>query len=52
MRKDERSLKLLLRIVGVTTLFALPAVFMPKSWMASTRVLGLGELQPLPLCRI
>jgi hypothetical protein len=50
MRKDERPLKLLLRIVGVTTLLALPAVFMPVSWMASTHQwLGLGEFPTAPI---
>jgi hypothetical protein len=50
MTKDDGSLKLVLRIVGVTTLLALPAVFMPKSWMASTHEwLGLGELPTAPI---
>jgi hypothetical protein len=50
MTRDDKTLALLLRIIGVTTLFALPAVFMPKSWMASTHEwLGLGELPTAPI---
>ena len=50
MTKDDGSLKLLLRIVGITTLLALPAVVMPKSWMASTHEwLGLGEFPTAPI---
>ena len=44
------TLRILLRLIGVTTLLALPAVFMPKSWMASTHEwLGLGEFPAAPI---
>ena len=34
MSRPEWWLRLLLRAVGVACLFAIPAVFMPRSWMA------------------
>jgi hypothetical protein len=44
MTSADKRLQILLRLVGVLTLLALPAVFMPTSWMASTHEwLGLGE---------
>jgi hypothetical protein len=50
MSRADKRLKILLRIVGVTTLFALVGVLMPKSWMASTHQwLGLGELPDVPI---
>jgi hypothetical protein len=43
--KSPRVLKLLLRLVGVSALFALGAVAMPMAWMATIhRGLGLGEM--------
>ena len=45
MTKADKALVILLRFVGVGALFALVAVFMPLSWMATThRWLGLGEM--------
>ena len=50
MTKSDKALVLLLRFVGVPALFALVAVFMPSSWMASThRWLGLGEMPTAPV---
>jgi hypothetical protein len=50
MTKADKVLVILLRLVGVTALFALVAVFMPISWMASThRWLGLGEMPTAPV---
>jgi hypothetical protein len=50
MTKADKILVILLRFVGVTALFALVAVFMPTSWIASThRWLGLGELPTAPV---
>jgi hypothetical protein len=50
MTKSDRALAILLRIVGVGALFALVAVFMPLSWMATThRWLGLGEMPTGPV---
>jgi hypothetical protein len=36
MTKSDKALVLLLRIVGVGSLFALVAVVMPTAWMAAT----------------
>jgi hypothetical protein len=50
MTKSDKVLVILLRIVGVGSLFALVAVFMPMSWMAAThRRLGLGEMPTGPV---
>ena len=50
MTRVDKALVLLLRFVGVTALFALFAVFMPASWMATThRWLGLGEMPTGPV---
>jgi hypothetical protein len=50
MTKSDKVLVILLRIVGVPALFALVAVFMPSSWMATThRWLGLGEMPTGPV---
>jgi hypothetical protein len=48
--KSDKSLVILLRCLGVGSLFALVAVFMPESWMAAThRWLGLGEMPTGPV---
>jgi hypothetical protein len=45
-----RMLVVLLRIAGVVTLAAFPAMLLPVDWMASTHAtLGLGELPRLPV---
>jgi uncharacterized membrane protein len=50
MTKTDKALVILLRIVGVGSLFALVAVVMPTSWMAAThRWLGLGEMPTGPV---
>ena len=50
MTRADKTLVILLRILGVTALFALVAVFMPVSWMAAThRWLGLGEMPTGPV---
>ena len=50
MTKTDKALVLLLRFVGVGSLFALVAVFMPVPWMAAThRWLGLGEMPTGPV---
>jgi hypothetical protein len=50
MTRADKTLVILLRILGVTALFALVAVFMPVSWMAAThRRLGLGEMPTAPV---
>jgi hypothetical protein len=50
MTRADKALVILLRLVGVTALFALVAVVMPSSWMAAThRWLGLGEMPTGPV---
>jgi hypothetical protein len=50
MTRADKALVLLLCFVGVGSLFALVAVFMPVSWMAAThRWLGLGEMPTGPV---
>src|SRR5205823_8453740 len=50
MTTADQVLTLLLRILGVSALFALVAVFMPMSWMLAThRWLGLGEMPTAPV---
>jgi hypothetical protein len=45
MTRADKVVVVLLRVLGVGSLFALGAVVMPTSWMAAThRRLGLGEL--------
>ncbi len=45
MPKEERLLKLFLRIMGTTSLLAMIGVVMPYSWMdASHQWLGLGKM--------
>ena len=50
MTRSDKMLVLLLRILGVGSLFALVAVAMPFSWMLAThRWLGLGEMPTGPV---
>jgi hypothetical protein len=50
MTRADKVLVILLRIFGVSALFALFAVVMPVSWMAAThRWLGLGEMPTGPI---
>jgi hypothetical protein len=50
MTKADKVLVILLRFVGVGSLFALVPVFMPMSWMVAThRWLGLGEMPTGPV---
>jgi hypothetical protein len=46
----ERTLTILLRLIGAVLLLAAPAVFLPTEWMASVHAwLGLGEMPRGPL---
>jgi hypothetical protein len=46
----ERALATVLRINGVITVFALPAVFMPLAWMDQTHQhLGMGQIPVHPI---
>jgi len=48
--RAERGLVWLLRLQGIMLLLALPAVFLPFSWMAAVHSwLGLGDLPRTPL---
>jgi hypothetical protein len=50
MARADKALVILLRFVGVGSLFALIAVLMPMSWMVGThRWLGLGEMPTDPV---
>ena len=50
MPKQERLLKLILRIIGSAALLAFVAVVMPYSWMnAIHKWLGMGELPSEPI---
>ena len=50
MKKSDKVLVFLLRLVGVGSLFALIPVLMPMRWMVAThRWLGLGEMPTDPV---
>jgi hypothetical protein len=50
MTNRDRSLKIILHVLGWWTLLALGAVVMPRSWMAATHEwLGLGEFPTAPI---
>ena len=50
MTRADKTLTILLRVLGVSALFALVAVFMPLSWMTATHHgLGLGEMPTAPV---
>jgi hypothetical protein len=50
MTRADKALVILLRILGVSALSALVAVFMPLSWLAAThRWLGRPEMPAAPV---
>ncbi|MCH7687985.1 MAG: hypothetical protein IH899_15115 [Planctomycetes bacterium] len=50
MNRSELSIVIILRVIGVTGLFAIPAIFLPYSWMnAIHEYMGLGELPDAPI---
>ncbi len=50
MTNREKSLKIVLQVLGWWTLVAVGAVVMPRSWMAATHEwLGLGEFPLAPI---
>jgi hypothetical protein len=50
MTNRDKPLKIVLHVLGWTTLAALGAVVMPRSWMAATHEwLGLGEFPVAPI---
>ena len=52
MKKSERAIVVILRIIGIGGLFAIPAILLPFSWMNRIHeFLGLGELPDAPIVR-
>lgn len=50
MKRPERAVVFVLRLVGVCGMCALPAVIMPSSWMSAMHAAaGLGELPDAPI---
>ena len=50
MTKPERAIVIILRLIGGCGLFAIPAIFLPYSWMnAIHEYVGLGELPDAPI---
>ena len=50
MNKSELAIVIILRFVGITGLFAIPAIFLPYAWMNSIHAfMGLGELPNAPI---
>ncbi len=50
MTKSELAIAVILRVIGITGLFAIPAIFLPYSWMnAIHEYMGLGELPDAPI---
>ena len=50
MNRSELSIMIILRVIGVCGLFAIPAIFLPYSWMnAIHEYMGLGELPDAPI---
>jgi len=50
MNKSELSIVIILRVIGVSGLFAIPAIFLPYSWMNAIHdYMGLGELPDAPI---
>jgi len=50
MPNSERLLIIILRFLGVSALFAIPAIFFPYTWMnAIHRFMGLGEMPDSPI---
>lgn len=50
MNRSELAIVVLLRVVGMTGLLAIPAIFLPYSWMNSIHgYLGLGKLPDAPI---
>ena len=50
MNKSELAIVIIMRVIGVSSLFAIPAIFFPYSWMnAMHDFMGLGELPDAPI---
>ncbi len=50
MTRPELTIVIILRLIGVFGLFAIPAIFLPFSWMnAIHEYAGLGELPNAPI---
>ena len=50
MNRSELAIVIILRVIGITGLFAIPAIFLPYSWMNAIHdYMGLGELPDTPI---
>ncbi len=50
MSRAERAIVIILRVIGISGLFAIPAIFLPFSWMNAIHGwLGMGELPDTPI---
>ncbi len=50
MTEPELAIVIILRVIGITGLFAIPAIFLPYSWMNAIHdFMGLGELPNAPI---
>ena len=50
MNQSELAIVVILRLIGVSGLFAIPAIFLPTAWMAAIHdYLGLGPLPEGPI---
>ena len=50
MKRSEYAIVIILRVLGICALGAIPAIFLPYTWMnAIHRFLGLGEMPDTPI---
>jgi hypothetical protein len=50
MGKSQLAIVIILRVIGVSGLFAVPAIFFPFAWMNAIHdYVGLGELPNIPI---
>ncbi len=52
MNREEKTLIIILRVIGISGLFAISAIFLPFFWMNAIHgYLGLGQLPDAPIVR-
>jgi hypothetical protein len=50
VNRSELAIVIIMRVIGVSGLFAIPAIFLPYSWMNAIHdYVGLGELPNAPI---
>ncbi len=50
MNRAEKTIVIVLRLIGITGLFAIPAIFLPMGWMSAIHeYLGLGAMPEGPI---